>query len=172
MEPSSLAVERFASCWHEDAPRVLLYARRHVGADDAPDEVAETFATAWRRWSDVPYPALPWLIGTARKTIQNVRRTQRRQDALADRIKLLDDVAADDPAQVVSQRQDALLRLAQLNVQQREALLLVTWDGLTIEQAAAATGVRPATFRVRLHRARRALEPATDATIFALEETS
>jgi RNA polymerase sigma factor (sigma-70 family) len=138
----------------------MLYARRHVGVDDAPDVVAEAFTVAWRRWSEVPDPALPWLIGTARRCIQNLRRTRRRQDALIERIRLLDAVAAEEPAGLAGQRHDALVRLAGLSEQHREAILLVSWDGLTIEQAATAAGVRPATFRVRLHRARRALEPS------------
>jgi len=40
---------------------------------------------------------------------------------------------------------------------ERAVLELVSVDGLTVAQAAAALGIRPATARVRLHRARRAL---------------
>lgn len=158
MESSRENRDRFTRAWHEDAPRLLLYARRHVGSDDAPDVVAETFTIAWRRWSDVPDPALPWLIATARNCIRNLHRGSRRRDALVDRFTLLEAVATYDPGESMTRRHDALARLASLSEQHREALLLVSWDGLTIEQAAAASGTRPGTFRVRLHRARQALE--------------
>ena len=52
--------------------------------------------------------------------------------------------------------------LAALSPVDREALLLVTWDGLTPAQAAAVHGVTVATFQVRLHRARRRLAGLVD----------
>ena len=63
----SSSSERLAAMWRADAPRVLSYARRHVGIDDAPDVVSETFVVAWRRLGQVPEPALPWLIGGVRR---------------------------------------------------------------------------------------------------------
>ena len=45
--------------------------------------------------------------------------------------------------------------LAALGERDREALLLVAWDGLEPAAAAEALGVRSGTFAVRLHRARR-----------------
>jgi RNA polymerase sigma factor (sigma-70 family) len=175
VKPISKDDDRFERAWHDDAPRLLLYARRHVGADDAQDIVAETFAVAWRRRTALPDPALPWLIGTARNCIRNQQRGHRRRDALTGRLALLDAVADTDPAETSSSRINALTRLASLSEQHREALLLVSWDGLTIEQAAEASGVSAGAFRVRLHRARRAVEadagPARRTTVRALEET-
>jgi RNA polymerase sigma-70 factor (ECF subfamily) len=40
---------------------------------------------------------------------------------------------------------------------ERAVLELVSVDGFTVAEAAAALGIRPVTARVRLHRARRAL---------------
>lgn len=45
--------------------------------------------------------------------------------------------------------------IAALSVREREALLLVAWEGLEPGRAARAAGCTPAAFRVRLHRARR-----------------
>ena len=149
---------RFMQVWEEDAPRLLLYAKRHVGPEDAQDIVAETFATAWGRWRKVPTPALPWLIGVAKNHIRNLQRSRRRLDALADRVALLEDLVTADPGDGLV-RHEALVRLARLSETHREALLLVAWDGLSIEQAARVVGVRPGAFRVRLHRARQQLDP-------------
>ena len=150
----------FARTWEQDAPRVAAYARRHVAPHEVHDVVAETFLQAWRRWDDVPRPPIGWLIGTARKVIGNTRRSGRRRSALHDRLTLLSSAAraSEDAAVLATERVAALQALAALPERQREALLLVAWDGLTPDEAADALGVRPGTFRVRVHRARAALD--------------
>jgi RNA polymerase sigma-70 factor (ECF subfamily) len=50
--------------------------------------------------------------------------------------------------------------LAQLSESDREVLMLIAWEELSPTQAAAALGVKAATVRVRLHRARRRLARA------------
>jgi RNA polymerase sigma factor (sigma-70 family) len=150
----------FGEAWDRDGPRVAAYVRRHVPADDVADVVAETFLQAWRRWEGVPRPPIAWLIGTARKVIGNSRRSTRRRTALQDRLVLLDTAArpSEDAAVLATERMTALAGLAALSDQHREALLLVAWDGLSPDEAAAVLGIRPGTFRVRAHRARTALE--------------
>ncbi|MBM9461089.1 sigma-70 family RNA polymerase sigma factor [Nocardioides sp. zg-536] len=168
----STPTEQFTHVWHAEAPRVLAFATRHVGAEAAHDVVAETFLVAWRRWGEVPEPPIGWLLVTARKVIQNRARSARRHRALADRVALLDGVTsyAADSADSALSRREALERLARLDEQHREALLLIAWDGLTGEEAAAVLGIKPATFRRRLSRARAALAdpsraaPATRVT--------
>jgi RNA polymerase sigma factor (sigma-70 family) len=152
--------EQFTQLWHAEAPRVLAFASRHVGAEAAHDIAAETFMIAWRRWDDIPSPPpLAWLLVTARKVISNRARASRRSRALEERIAMLERVAAyaTDSADTVLTRREALERLARLDEQHREALLLVTWDGLSNDQAATVLGIKPATFRRRISRARAAL---------------
>jgi RNA polymerase sigma factor (sigma-70 family) len=150
----------FGEAWDRDGPRVAAYVRRHVPADDVGDVVAETFLQAWRRWDEVPRPPVAWLVGTARKVIGNSRRTLRRRTALHERLVLLDSAArgSEDAGVLAIERMAALEALAGLSDHQREALLLVSWDGLTPDEAASVLGIRPGTFRVRAHRARAALE--------------
>jgi RNA polymerase sigma-70 factor (ECF subfamily) len=157
---SSTDEAEFGRAWDEDGPRVAAYVRRHVPADDVQDVVAETFLQAWRRWDAVPRPPIAWLIATARKVIGNSRRSRRRRLALQDRLALLGAAArpSEDAGILATDRVAALQALAALPDQQREALLLVAWDGLTPEEAAGALGIRPGTFRVRAHRARAALD--------------
>jgi RNA polymerase sigma factor (sigma-70 family) len=156
---SSEEVE-FGHAWHQDGPRVAAYVRRHVPADEVQDVVAETFLHAWRHWHAVPRPPVAWLIGTARKVVGNHRRARRRRIALHDRLTLLGSAArpSEDAGILATERMAALQALAALPDQHREALLLVAWDGLTPDEAAASLGIRPGTFRVRAHRARRALD--------------
>ncbi len=161
-ELSSEAVA-FTACWRRDAPRVAAYARRHAPRARVEDIVAETFAVAWRRWHDVPDPQLPWLIGTARNLLAEDRRALSRVQKLHDRVGLLEAVTrhdTEDVAETAFSREHALRALAALTEDQREALLLVAWDGLCIVEAAEVLGLRPGAFRARLHRGRAVLEAA------------
>lgn len=151
--------------WAEHAARVQAYAMRHVGADAAQEVVSETFLIAWRRRADVPDDVLPWLLVVARNVIRNQRRSERRTAALGQRLGQVARPDAHPGADVaVTERERVLLALAQLPEKHREALLLVAWDGLTREQAAAACGCRLGTFDVRLSRARRHLSRVLDET--------
>ncbi|ASR55864.1 RNA polymerase sigma factor [Cellulomonas sp. PSBB021] len=153
--------QRFSDLWDRYAPRIQAYALRHVDRDEAPEIVAETFLVAWRRLADVPGEPLPWLLVVARNTVASHRRSRHRARVLSDELARLHAVvapASSSADEVVSER-DALLRaLAALTPVEREALLLVAWDGLSPAQAARMAGCSVSAFKVRLHRARRRLD--------------
>jgi RNA polymerase sigma-70 factor (ECF subfamily) len=158
--------DAFERCWQENVHRVAAYARRHVGSDASLDITSAAFLTAWRTWSRVPDPALPWLLSAARGHIRNHHRSIRRETGLRERLELLDQSAADGPdaAMLADERMNALYALASLSDDDREALLLVAWDGLTTDQAAKVVGCRPGAMRTRLHRARTRLQADLSAT--------
>jgi RNA polymerase sigma-70 factor (ECF subfamily) len=143
---------------------VLAYAARRVGLERAEDIVAETFLVAWRRRSEVPEMPLPWLYGVARKVIANEVRSRQRKRRLAEHITALS-TKFSDPPDVVDASVARALRL--LSDPEREALLLVAWEGLDPAEAALAAGCSAPAFRVRLHRAKkrfiRTLEQSTDS---------
>jgi RNA polymerase sigma-70 factor (ECF subfamily) len=151
--------DQFERCWHDNVQHVTAYARRHVGREAAGDIASATFLTAWRAGRQVPSPALPWLPAVAKGHIRNHFRTQARQRRLTNQLELLEACAADasDASVSAAERSAPLHALASLSTSDREALLLVTWDGLTTEQAAAVLGCRPGAPRTRLHRARQRL---------------
>lgn len=155
--------EQFEACWHAHIRRVVAYAERHVGRDASYDIASATFLTAWRTWDAVPDEPLPWLISVARGHVRNHVRSLRRRGSLEQRLARLDDSAATaaDTEVTASQRAEALAALAALSELDREALLLVAWEGLTTEQAAEVLGCRPGTLRMRLHRARARIESST-----------
>jgi RNA polymerase sigma-70 factor (ECF subfamily) len=66
--------------------------------------------------------------------------------------------SSSDPADDVVERAALFDVLVALSDRDREALLLTAWEGLDHSDAARAAGCSPATFSVRLHRARRRLE--------------
>jgi RNA polymerase sigma-70 factor, ECF subfamily len=132
---------------------VHRYAARRVPADSVQDVVSETFLVAWRRFGQLRGEPLPWLLGIARRTAANQRRAGQRRQALVQRLTA-EPSAAGDP---VVAHQGLLLALAALPERDREALMLVAWDGLDNNAAAAVMGCSKTTFAVRLHRARRRL---------------
>jgi RNA polymerase sigma-70 factor (ECF subfamily) len=159
--------ERFVALWSEHSPRVMAYALRHLDSDAAQDVVSETFLVAWRRLASVPDDPLPWLLVVARNTIANLRRSGHRQARLAAELERWRQVAEPAAAADVlaTERAAVLAGLAALTPREREALLLVAWDGLRPEQAAKVAGCSLPAFHVRLFRARRRLrldgEPET-----------
>jgi RNA polymerase sigma factor (sigma-70 family) len=130
---------------------VVRRAGGGIGVDDA---VADTFLVAWRRLDEVPEPARPWLLGVARRVLADQRRGLHRRRSLAQRLAHASSArsAWEPPAQISSELADAL---RDLTGHEREALMLVAWDGLTPAEGAVAAGCSAAAFRVRLHRARR-----------------
>lgn len=151
--------ERFRAVYEEHADRVARYAARRTDGEGVLDVVSETFLVAWRRFDEMPSDALPWLFATARRVIANRRRSSARRQAL--RLKLATERASTvDPAipgdlHEVDRRLLAAIR--DLPERQREAFVLVAWDGLETSRAARAAGCSVPTFRMRFHRARRRL---------------
>ncbi len=140
----------------------MAYCLRQVGHNDAEDVVSEAFLIAWRRRQVLPEPPLPWLLVTARNPIADSRRRYARSvsgDAQAARLLAL--AAPDAVGDAVTRRQTLIRALGTLSTDDREALLMIAWDGLT---AAQVMGCSTATFNVRLHRARKRLEAAADET--------
>jgi RNA polymerase sigma factor (sigma-70 family) len=164
IEPEALGNElarvRFSRLYREQGRAVLAYALRRVeDSEDAADVVAETFLIAWRRFDDVPADAGArlWLYAVARRVIANLHRTERRRTRLGRRLAetLRTELAAhpgpgDEAAEV-------LRAMADLGDQDRELLLLVSWEGLSPGEAARVIGVSSLAARSRLHRARRRL---------------
>ena len=172
---SSLAEpDRFAEIFDRHFASVFRFAERRVGRDQAAEVASESFARAFaKRGSFRPEAtdALPWLLGIASRLILHERRRFVRYLAAVERvsaeIRTADrdgdlgsvDRRLDAPAEWARMRA-ALLALADTD---RELLLLVTWDELSYEEAAAVLGLPLGTVRSKLHRAkarlRELLEP-------------
>ncbi|MGV9705434.1 RNA polymerase sigma factor [Streptomyces sp. NPDC003483] len=150
-DPAAFAplVEKYSAALHG------YFARRMPGAAD--DLLAEVWLQAFaaRRTFDASRgSARGWLFGVARNVLAGHARRTARAEALPG-------AQITDPWQAVDQRLDAAalapaLRraLAELPAEEREVMLLVSWEQLTPAEAAAAVGVPAGTARSRLHRAR------------------
>jgi RNA polymerase sigma-70 factor (ECF subfamily) len=151
-------VDRFTELVRAHHRQVLAYARRRLGDWPAAEDLAaETFAVAWRRLRDVPAEPLPWLYRVAHGLLRNeYRRAAHRRAAERRAVEDHDDRARDPGVQVVEA--DLVVRaLSGLAEPDRELLMLVGWEGLSVAEAARALAVPAAVVSVRLHRARRRL---------------
>jgi RNA polymerase sigma factor (sigma-70 family) len=135
---------------------------------EAEDLTSAVFLQAWRRRAQVVLDrdsSLPWLLGVARRLMQNNRRARRRYQAVLARVGAHSGgAAAPDPAEAVLGRLDSEQRMAQLRAavarlprHEREAIELCVWAELDQQAAAVSLGVPVGTVKSRLSRARRHL---------------
>lgn len=149
--------QRFTMMYDLYRQRVWAYVVAQAGRQIADEVVSETFAIAWRRFDDVPEPALPWLLGVARNVLRENIRADIRRESLAGELHAH---AQADHAEEVAERLAVLTALASLTEAERELLILVAWQGLSPRDAARVVGCSVTAFRVRLHRARKRLTQA------------
>lgn len=166
----AITAEEFEDLYRATARDVLAYVRRRT-AGDPDDMVAEVYAVAWRRRSDLPDPTLrrAWLFGVARKLLKADGRQQHRDGELVSELAVRPLATASSPSNDRTARVVAAA-LGRLAPKDGEILRLVSWEGLTPAELAVALRIRPGAARVRLHRARQAL--ASDPEIQALVEES
>jgi RNA polymerase sigma-70 factor (ECF subfamily) len=153
--------DRVHAALRAHADDLLGYLERRVEVRaDAADLLSETLLTAWRRRGDVPEGETDqrlWLFGVARNVLANHHRSGRRRRALAGRLRERLASAEVADAAAGSEVRDAVRRLPEA---QRELVMLVHWDGLTIAQAATVLGLNASTARGRYGAAREALRAA------------
>jgi RNA polymerase sigma factor (sigma-70 family) len=150
---------RFDDLYAANHQRVLGYLlRRTDNTDDAADVFAETFLIAWRRLDDMPtgQQARMWLYGTARRTLANYRRGERRRTALTDRLRA-DLARGYQPPEFEGELAEISSAFRRLPEPDQELLALVAWEGLDYGQIATVLGCSRNAARIRLHRARRKL---------------
>jgi len=139
---------------------VLAYARRRTSPADAEEIAAEVFTVALRRHAELKDPVLPWLLAVARNALANRARAGDRARVKTEAAARIAPPHTPDPAEALAERDVLLRALATLPEADREALRLVAWDDLPLDQAARVAGVSGPAFRMRLSRARRRLAAA------------
>ena len=153
--------ERHEAVLAEAAPDLLAYFRRRIGDDDAPDQLAETLATAWRRirlMPEDPEGARRWLFGIAHHTLLNHTRGVRRRHSLADRVRGVLAVGASVPA--ADDGLEVRDAIARLEPRLADLVRLVHWEGFTLAEAADILGVPASTARNHYQTAKRQLRSA------------
>lgn len=142
---------------------IAAYVRRRVPPPDADDVTTQVFTVAWRRLDRVPGPPQDrlWLYGVARNCVADAERAARRRRRLHDRLSAAAwPLAGEDP----DPRHDLVrAAISGLPPRDRDALLLVLWDGLSQAEAAAVLQCTPNAVEHRYRRARAAIRAALGA---------
>ncbi|MFI6395521.1 RNA polymerase sigma factor [Nonomuraea sp. NPDC050540] len=157
--------ERFTALYNTYQARVYGYAASRAGHQLAEEVVSETFLVAWRRLDSLPdHAPLPWLLRVARNILRDNFRRAARRESLEAELRTWMEEAATDVGEHATERVAVLRALAGLSEADKEILTLTTWHGLSTTEAAEVLGCTKAAFFVRLHRARRRLQSAIEAT--------
>ena len=157
----------FGEVFDRYAPAILRYAQRRLDSREAAqDVVGDTFTAAWRHWDRRPAPEvlLPWLYAIAGNAVRDQWRSAQRQRRLTGRLSALRAAGqAADPGEGVVLGRSISQALAALPEADREVLRLVAWEGQTdARMLGLALGLRPASARSRVLRARRRLRALLD----------
>jgi RNA polymerase sigma-70 factor, ECF subfamily len=141
------------------------FERRLPQREDAADLLAESLSIAWRRRASCPEEttaARMWLFTIARHVLANHRRSGRRTEALARRLR---EQLATAPAPD-SDRPSPLVHdaLESLPAAQRELVVLVHWEGFGVAEAGQVLGIGASTARSRYAAARERLRRSLSST--------
>jgi RNA polymerase sigma-70 factor (ECF subfamily) len=167
--------EAFTDVFDRHFAVVYRYIARRAGRDVAEDLASQTFTLAFAhrgQYRDDLGTARPWLFGIATNLLRAEYRGHERRQAVVERLR--DDIVASSsgiavaPTVVGVELEDQLGKvLAELQPDQREALLLHVWGGMSYEEVAAALEIPIGTVRSRISRAcavlRLQLEPPASA---------
>ena len=140
----------FARCY-EPLLRALYLITGDPG--EAEELAQEACFRVYERWERLQGSANP--AGYAYRVALNLRRSRLRRLATAARRVL--PKAEPDAFQPVDERDTIRRALAGVPVNQREALVLLDWVGLSDKEAAEILRIRPEAVRMRASRARQAL---------------
>jgi RNA polymerase sigma-70 factor, ECF subfamily len=155
---ASLLYERYSG-------KILGYCRRRLSSrEEAEDAVQHTFLNAYRslRTGVVPHAEAAWLY----KIAENVCHERRRSAWRRSRIELVSDDGEMGDAAAPVHEHDELEgladALAELTPNQRRAILLREWQGLTYREIAAELETTESAVETLLFRARGSLARKLD----------
>ncbi len=156
-------VEAFEVLVRRHEGRVYRVAFRLLGSHaDAQDATQETFVRAWRGLGRFRGESAvsTWLYRIVTNRCLNMIAASRPAASLD--LELL--LVGSDPAEITEQRERfaaVARRVASLPPEQRAALVLRDFEGLSYEEVAAALEVSVAAVKGRIHRARLSVLRAT-----------
>ena len=158
-----LAGDRAAyhACLKELSAHLRAFFRRRLVRlpDEVEDLVQETLlAVHHRRHTyEADQPLTPWIHAIARYKLIDMLRRRANHEALNDPLDDEIDVFSAADTEATEARRDVAKLLAQLPDRQRLPLQYVKLDGLSVSEAADATGMSASAVKVGVHRGLKAL---------------
>ncbi|MET0294640.1 MAG: sigma-70 family RNA polymerase sigma factor [Phenylobacterium sp.] len=119
---------------------------------DVEDLVQETLMAlhARRETYDTGRPLTAWVYAIARYRLADRLRARARREAL--NVELPEDLFAAPEQEAAEARRDVMVLLATLPEKQRNPIMLTKLEGLSVEEAAARTGMSVSAVKVSVHR--------------------
>ena len=158
---------RFRALYNAHYADISKFAVRRLRSSyDASDLVAEVFAIAWRRLDRVPAPPADrlWLYSVARRVLATQQRSNSRRIRLQSRLDAQPETLSEPSIGDDESINQVLAALADLRAIDRDALLLVSWEGLSHADAATVLGCSVNAVAIRVHRAKGRLRDALAGT--------
>ena len=156
--------EAFTSLAFELSDRLFAVAHRILrDFDSAGDALQVTLLHVWRDLPSLRDPALieGWAYRVLVRACHDQLRKQRRR---APALHLLaEHRTQDDPATVIADREQLDRAFQRLSTEQRVAIVLQYYRGMTLPEIADVLAVPVGTVRSRLHYAKRAMRAAIEA---------
>lgn len=146
---------RFREMYIATFPSVFKYVFRRL-KEDVDDVVEETYITAWRRRKDIPEDSDEcqlWLFGIARRLMANRFRLRSHRSRF---VRQMEPLTSNETNTEGAALASVLVHsaLGKMRRRDREILLLVEWDGLTVDQSARVLAISPTAATKRLAVAR------------------
>ena len=140
-----------------------IAGRQHRASDRVEDVVQDVLLTIHRvrHTYDPGRPLAPWLAAIAKRRSIDARRRSGRigawEQTAPDRLETFPDPATNRQIELDDKRDSLHRALKDLPRKQREAVELVKIRGLSVAEAATASGQSEGAIKVNIHRALRAL---------------
>jgi RNA polymerase sigma-70 factor (ECF subfamily) len=159
----------FERVYRRLAPRLRGFLRGLCGDPRLAEDLTQTTVLKVHQAREtyrLGAPVEPWVFAIARRTwLDHLRHRRRRPESLSVDGQLPEASAlAEAPRGFESLSSDALetleRSLGELPAPQREAIVLLKVDGLSVAEAAAVAGVTASNLKVRAHRGYEALRRA------------
>lgn len=151
---NTVSKAEFKSIFEAHQNAVYGFAWRMTGSPGVAEDVAQdTFLLLLKspgNYSAAKGSVRSWLLGVARNLILKRWRSEERWAQLDDELPL----AADQPPNNWETRERVAYAVQSLSPLQREVVILVEYEGLTLEETARAVDAELGTVKARLHRAR------------------
>jgi RNA polymerase sigma-70 factor (ECF subfamily) len=164
------AHHRFTMLFKDARPAVQRYATylcRYTGdpTTTAQDLVQDALSVAWKRFDDLREGVQfkTWMYSIMNRTYSNYSRAEQRHRcttiAQAESEETIDVAHESTPYQLIMEMRQALLRL---DAKDREALLLFTLGGLSVDELSALQKCGVDAMKKRLERARKKMRSLLD----------
>jgi RNA polymerase sigma factor (sigma-70 family) len=155
--------EAFEAFFHREYPQLAKALFLVTGSGpEAEDLVQEAMARALERWPRVRVMESP--AGYVYRIAVNLHRRRLRRAFRETPAPEGTASLTPDPTEIAEIREKVLRALACLSADQRVALVLVEWLGLSPEEAGRVLGIKAVSVRGRLHRARATLKECLGRT--------